>query len=321
MPRYERNTAVLLKNEAVYGTDALPTGAADAMLVKNFKCKPIDGKYINRDLLRPFFGGSEDVLSESWVSGSFDVEIAGSGAAGSAPLWGRILKCAGFAETLFALDRVEYLPVSTALGSGSLYYHDDGVLKKALGMRCDITSLKLGYGELPMASVNFLALDGGDTAAANPAVDLTPWQKPVPINTANSGLLTFGATYAAGALTGGATFKSRGLELALGNQIGYLGLLGGEEIDLTNRDVSGKVLLSLTAAEEVAKIAEIKATATQSVALRHGTQAGGKLLVFMPEVQLKNLGKEALNGRRMIGFDLKALPTTAGNDELLIVAL
>lgn len=321
MPRYERNTAVLLKNEMTYGVDALPVGATDAMLVKNFKCKAVDGKTASRDLLRPFFGGSEEILVESWVSGSFDFEIAGSGAAGDAPMWGRILKCCGFGETISAGVSVEYAPVSTALGSATMYYNDDGVLKKAPGLRADLASLKLPYGELPTGSVNFLALDGGDTAVALPVVDLTDWQKPVPINTAHTGQLTFGATYAAGALTGGTLFKSRGLEAALGGKIGYLGLLGGEEIDFTDRDANGKVLLSLTAAEEIAKIADVKGTVTQSIGLLHGTTAGAKILVFMPACQLKNPSKESINGRRMIGFDFKAVPTSAGNDELLIVAL
>lgn len=321
MPRYERNTAILLKNEAVYGTDIVPDPAADAVLARNFKCKPIDGRYINRDLLHPYFGGSEDILAESWVSGSFDVEISGSGTAGTAPMWGRILRAAAFAEAITAGQRVDYTPVSTAIESASMYYYDDGVLKKALGLRCDIAGWKMGYGELPIMSVNFLALDGGDSAAANPDVTLTPWKKPVPINAANTGLLTLGCTYAAGALVGGTTVKSRGIELALGGKLGYLGLLGGEEIDFTNRDVTGKILLSLTAADEVANIAAVKAATLQGIGLLHGTVAGAKVLAHLPAAQFKNPSKETLNGRRMIGYDVKGIPTTAGNDDWRIVAL
>lgn len=321
MPRYERNTTVLFKNEAVYGADIVPDPATDALLVKNFKCKPIDGRYINRDLLHPYFGGSEDILVENWVSGSFDVELAGSGAAGTAPMWGRLLRAAAFAEVITDGQRVDYTPVSTAIESGSMYYYDDGALKKALGMRCDITAWKMGYGELPLMSVNFLALDGGDAAVPNPSVTFTPWKKPTPINAANTGMLKLDCTYAAGALVGGTTVKSRGIELSLGGKLGYLGLLGGEEIDFSDRDVTGKILLSLSAAEEIANLAAVKATTTQSIGLLHGTTAGAKVLTYLPSVQLKNPSKETLNGRRMIGYDLKGVPTTAGNDEWRIVAL
>ena len=59
---------------------------------------------------------------------------------------------------------------------------------------------------------------------------------------------------------------------------------------------------------------------TQSLGLVHGTTAGNKMLVYAPSVQLINPRKEDRNGRRMIGFDARFLPSS-GNDELKIVAL
>ncbi len=35
MPRYTRKTAILAKIETTYGTDAAPTGAANALLISN----------------------------------------------------------------------------------------------------------------------------------------------------------------------------------------------------------------------------------------------------------------------------------------------
>lgn len=318
--RYERNTAVLFKQESTYGTDSVPTNTTDALLLRKFSCKPLDIKYVNREVVRPYFGKDADLVGSSFVSGSFEVELAGSGALGTAPMWGRILRAAGFAEAVTASTRVDYTPVSTGLESATLYYYDDGVLKKALGLRCNITGFRMGYGELPALSVDFMALDGGDTAVASPALTLTAWKAPLPVNQANSGQLTIGCTYSAGALVGGTAFPSRGLELSLGAQLGFVELLGGESIDMTDRDVTGKITLDLTAAQEITNLGIVKAGTMQGIGLLHGTAAGYKVLTHLPAVQLKNPVKDTLNGRRVITYDLKSVPVS-GNDEWRIVSI
>jgi hypothetical protein len=320
--RYERNTAVLFKLETTYNTDSLPVPATDALLLRKFTSKPIDAKYVNVPEIRDYFGGAIDLIGASWISGSFDVSLGGSGAAGTVTQWGKLLRAAGFAEVVTALTRVDYTLISTALESGSLYYYDDGVLKKALGLRVNITSFKMGYGDVPMISCSFMALDGGVATAANPALTLSAWKTPLPINTTNSGQLTLGCTYAAGALVGGTAYPSKGIELQLGGKLSYMDLLGGEAIDFTDRNVTGKITLDLTAAQEIANEAIVKAGTTTGIGLLHGTVAGGKLLVFCPNVQLKNPSKQTLNGRRVIDYEINPVPTIGtGNDEWRIVTL
>ena len=322
MSRYERNTAVLLKMEATYGVDAAPVPGADAMLLRKFSCKPLDIKYVNNPEVRPYFGGGLDLVGSHHVSGTFEVAMGGSGAAGTAPMWGRILRCAAFAEVVTALARVDYNPISSALESGTMYYYDDGALKKVLGMRCNITSYKMGYGDVPILGVSFIGLDGGDTAVAVPALTLTAWKPPLPVNQVNSGLLNLGCGYAAGALTGGVTYPSKGLDLALGGKVAFMDILGGEAVDFTDRSVTGKIVMDLTAAQEIANFATVIAGTTQGVGLTHGTVAGYKLLAYLPNVQLKNPAKAVLSGRRVINYDLHSVPTPGtGNDELRIVAL
>lgn len=319
--RRERNTAVLFKLEPVYGTDAVPTAGSDAVLLRKFAAKQ-EIKYENNPEVRPYFGAGLDTVAETHVSGSFEVALAGSGAAGTAPMWGRILRAAGFAEAVTAATRVDYTPVSSALESASMYYYDDGVLKKVLGLRCNITGFKLGYGGIPVMAVSFIGLDGGDTAVATPALTLTPWQTPLPVNQSNSGLLTLGCTYSAGALAGGTTYPSSGLDLALGGKVNFMGLLGGEAVDFTDRAVSGKITLDLTAAQEISNLAAVKAGTAQGIGLLHGTAAGHKVLTHLPNAQLKNPAKSAINGKRVIAYDLNCAPTQGtGNDEWRIVAL
>lgn len=320
--RYERNTAVLFKLETTYGTDSAPAPATDALLLRKFSCKPLEIKYVNAPEVRPYMGGSVDLAAAVYVTGSFDVSLSGSGAAGTVPMWGRILRACGFAEAITAVTRVDYTPISTALESATMYYYDDGVLKKVLGVRCNISSYKKNYGDVPMLSVNFIGLDGGDTAVASPALTLTAWKAPLSVNQTNSGLLTLGCTYSAGALVGGTTYSSKGLELSLGGKSSYMELLGGESVDFTDRDVKGKITLDLTAAQEISNLTTVKNSTLQGIGLMHGTVAGYKLLTFMPNVQLKNPAKGAMNGRRVIDYEINPVPTSGtGNDELRIVAL
>lgn len=318
--RKERDTAVLVKLETGgYGVDAVPVAAQDAMLVSKFSAKQ-EIKYVKNPEVRPYMGGSADLVAETYIVGSFEVAMGGSGAAGTATMWSRFLRSAAFAEAITAGTRIDYTPITLALESASLYYYDSGVLKKAPGMRCNITGFKLAYGGVPTLAVSFIAKDGGDTAVASPALTLTPWKEPLAINTTNSGLLTIGCTYAAGALVGGTTFPSKGIELSLGGQLNWMGLLGGEEADLTDRDVTGKITLDLTAAQEITNMGIVKAGTLQGIGLLHGTAAGHKLLTHLPACQLKNPTKDTISGKRVITYDIAAKPV-AGNDEWRIVTM
>lgn len=319
MPRYARNAAILAKIETTYGTDPVPTGAANAMLISNLSVNPLNANNVSRDLIATYFGGSEQLVGTAFLEASFDIELAGSGAAGTAPAWGALLRACGFAEAITASTRVDYTPITSAIESATIYYHDDGVLHKLLGARGTF-DIKMGVGERPVLSFKFQGLDGGISAVANPALTLTAFKTPLVVTDANTGDVTIGCTYSAGVLTGGTAYTSRGLQVSMGNAVTFTPLLGGETIDLTNREATGHIDLDLTAANEVTFMASVKANTKQGIGIVHGTTAGYKVLVHAPAAQLINPTKQDVNGRRLVGYDLRLVPS-AGNDELRIVAL
>lgn len=320
MARYTRNSAILAKIETTYGDDAVPSGAANAVLISNLTANPLNANSIERDLIRPYFGASEQLVGAAYKEVSFDVELAGSGAAGTAPAWGPLLRGSVFAETVNAGVSVDYTPITDGQESLTIYYYRAGALHKLLGARGDCT-LKTVVGTRPVFSFKFLGLDGGLTAAANPSLTLSAWKTPLSVSDANTGDLTFGCTYAAGALSGGTPYPSRGLELPFGNSVEHTALLGGEGIDVSNRQVSGTVELDLTAAQEVTFMANVKANSTQSLGMVHGTAAGNKVLMYMPAVQLITPEYSDVNGRALVKYGLRVVPGATGNDELRIVAL
>lgn len=317
MPRYKRNTLILAKIETTVGTDAVPTGAANAILVTDFSITPLDAKNIDRNLVRGYFGASEQLVGPASKKCSFTVELAGSGTAGTAPALGALLQGCAMAEAILATPaRVEYTPVSTGLKTLTIYYYDDGVLHKLLSAMGNFT-LSAKVGDKPNLKFDFVGLDGGDTAATA-AGTFTSWKTPIAMTKANVVDMTLGATYATGAITGGTVYPSTGLEINLNNAVSYTPLLSSERIDITDRAMSGNVEFDLTAAQEVSFMATVKANTTQSAALTLGTTAGNKIIIHAPAVQMASPKKVDLNDTRLIGYDLRLVPTPTGtgNDEL-----
>ncbi len=319
MSRSIKNTIVTAKVETTTGVDAGPTGAENALLVSDVSITPLEAAAIGRNLIRGYFGGSEQLVGPASVKISYTVELAGSGTAATPPAWGQLLLGCAAAEGLLTTPaRCEYSPVSTGLKSLTQYYYDDGVLHKLLASQGNCT-LSAKVGDRPVLRFEWTGLDGGVSATPNVSPTLTPWKKPVAMTKANVVDITLGATYAAGALTGGTVHNSTGLELNFGNVVNFTPMLGTETVDITDRESTASIELELDAAQEVALMATVKANTTQSLGLTIGTAAGNKIIVFAPAAQLTNPRKSELNGKRLVGFDLRLVPVN-GNDEWLIVA-
>lgn len=319
--RLVRNTVALLKPEATYGLDPVPTGAADALLISNLSINPFNVTTVDRDLIRSYLGASESLIGARYVEMGFDVELTGSGTVAVAPAWGKSLLACAMAEIITATVRVDYTPVSAAFGSCTIYWYDDGLLHKATGVR-GAPSFKLGINQRPVISYKFLGLYSTPTAASNPSTTLTAWKAPQLICEANTLDLTFGGTHAtstAPLIAAGTPYPSQGIEVDLGVKVDFNALLGGETIDITSRSATAKVTLDLTAAQEAAFMGQAEAGTLQTVGLSHGTVANQKVLLWLPSVQITNVQKAEANGKRLVALDLKCLPTAAGNDEVRLV--
>lgn len=319
MPRKIRNTAILAKIETTYGTDAAPTGAADALLVSNPSC---DYTYnnVDRDNIRSYLGASEQLAGTRYVTLAFDVELSGSGTAGTAPAWGKLLRGCAMAEVVTAASRVEYNPITAAFESLTIYYYDDGVVHKALGCMGNV-EITMDEAGIPKLKFSFTGVDGGVAVQANPTQTLTAWKTPLVITNGNTGSVKLGATYSAGALTGGTDFCSRGLTLNMGNDVKFTSMLGPcTGVDIYDRAATGSLQLDLDATAEVAAYGSVASNTLTSLGLVHGSAAGAKVLLFAPAVQRINPKHTDYEGRILIGFDLRLTPVT-GNDELRIVAL
>lgn len=316
MARLIRKLAILAKLESAYGVDVHPAGATDAVLLSEAS---IEYQYnnVDRDLIRPFLGGSDQLVGTRHVEIKGSVELAGSGTKGVAPAWGNLLCACGFAETVEATKSVTYTPVSEGFDSLTIYYYLDGVVHKALGARGTVT-FALGEGERPLAEYTFTGLDGGPAVAALPTSALAIWKTPAVVTDPNSPGLKLGATLAAGVVSGGTSYAGRGLQLDVGNQVQYVPMLGGQTVEITQRACTGSMQLDLSATQEVDFRTAINANTATSLAFAHGSTDGNKLQFFAPAVQRINPKMQDFNGVAHLGMDLRINPV-AGNDELQII--
>lgn len=318
--RLIRNTSILLKAESVYATDSVPAGATDALLVSNVSITPFNAQNVDRDIIRPFLGGSEQLVGTKYVQINFDLELSGPTVVATAPAWAPALMACGFAQVLTATVRADYVPISGSFSSATIYYNDDGLRHAAVGCRGNVV-FKLGINQRPVMSFSFTGLYRTPVVAANPSVTLTAFTTPQVITDTNTGDITLGGTHAiatAPLIAAGTLFASQGIEIDMGNKVDFNALLGGETVDLTQRNVTAKVMFDIEATPEAAAYAAVEANTLTSVGLQHGTIANQKILFFMPSVQRLNPSKSDANGKRLVGFDLRALPV-AGNDEIRVV--
>lgn len=320
MPRLIRKTAILAKTEVTYSVDSVPTGAANAMLVSNASFN-LAYNNVERNFIRPFFGGSGQLAGTRFVEISFEIELANSGTAGTAPAWGPVLRACGMAESVLSTPaRVEYTPVSASFSSVTIYYHLDGVRRVALGCMGNV-EIMLNEGAAPMLRFSMVGLDGGRTATADPTVTLTAFRVPQVVSDVNSGDIVLGATYSAGVLTGGTTYPSRGLSINLQNTVSRKALLGGQAVQISDRNVQGSMQLDLTAAQEVSFLSDINSNTNTTLGFTHQTGAGVGIIVHAPQVQRIDPTDQEYEGDVHIGQSLRFTPTTAGNDELRLVCL
>lgn len=315
-----KNTVILVAVALTPGADAAPTGADNAVLVAEMSITPLEAQNIERKVMTGGFGGNAELVGTSNVKVSITVELAGSGTAGTAPAWGKLMLGCAMAEGVLASPaRVEYTPVSTGLKDLTIYYYDDGVLHKLLSSMGTFT-LTAKVGERPMLKFDFTGVDGTVSAVANPVPNYSTWKLPVAMTKANVVDVTLGAAYAAGAFTGGTQYPSNGLEINWGNQVDFLANLSTEKVDINDRNVTGSVEYELTAAQEVAFMADVKQNVLRSMAFQIGLAAGNKIIIAAPSVQHKNYKKVDVKGTRYAGYDMSYLPVN-NNDEIRVVCM
>lgn len=304
-----RKRIITAKIETTYGVDATPTGA-DAVLIRNLDVTPVNTEFVSRELVRPYLGNFDDIPVATSVNCSFQVEIAGSGVAGTAPAYSGLLRSCGLAETINAGVDVRYSPVSEAFESLSLRINVDGIEHIIIGARGSV-SFDLVVKDIPVMNFTFTGLYGGVTDLAAVTPTYAGYITPEGVNAVNtSGFSVHGF---AGLL--------QSISVDLANSVVFRTLVGQETVELTDRRMSGNLVIQapLTAEKDFFEISNQGTLG--AVTVTHGIIAGNTVTLSMPTVQLKSPTYQDSDGIVMLSMETMILPTQAGNDEFeLIVA-
>ena len=321
LDRKMKNMVVLAKVEATAGVDATPTGAADAILTAgDVTLQPVDAQAVPRTIRTGYFGSPGSFMGSAWMRLAFGVEMAGSGTAGTAPAWGKLLQGCAFAETVTAGQRVDYTPVSSGLKTLSIYAYADGLQHKLIGAMGNLTGSTIVNG-VPVLQFEFWAPYLAPTAVANPSLTLTAWKLPELVNDTNTADLVLGGTYSAGAISGGTAYPSGGIEFNTGNVLSRIELIGAKKNEITDRNVTGSIrTLDLTAAQEITLQGKVVAGTQESIGIVHGSAAGKKVILFFPQANYRSFSYADVDGVLTASLDFDA-PPASGNDDMRIVAL
>ena len=168
MAQLTRKRVILIEEESSYGTDPTPA-ATDVVLVTDLSITPQSSDVVNRDVVRPYLGSSEQLLANTRVECTFSVELAGSGTAGTAPRYGDALKACGFAEAIVSSTSVTYTPVSASFSSVSIHYNIDGVRHIVTGCRGSFV-VNAEVGSIPTIEFTFTGIYNAPTDNALPTV-------------------------------------------------------------------------------------------------------------------------------------------------------
>lgn len=311
MALLKRRAAILVKIETTYGTDPTPTGAANAILVSDVTIQPMEMKTVDRDNIRSYLGSNEQLPTGLHSKVNFVCEAAGSGAAGTVPAWGVLLRGCGFAETNTPVTKTEYSPVSTAFESVTIYFNLDGVLHKLTGARGNV-SFDFTRDGRPAMKFSFVGIFNAVSDAAAPTLTLTAWQKPLAVNRTNTPTLT----------VHGYAGRVHSLTADMANQITYRELIGAAapEVLLVDRKPVGQIMMEAVTVATKNWWTTISAITTGAVQLIHGTAAGNKFQIDAPNVQLINPQYEDQDGIAMMRCGLVFAPSS-GNDEFKVTAL
>ena len=386
MPQLMRKRLIRVKLETTYGTDSSPAGS-DALLVRDLNITPVQSEMVSRDLVRPYLGASEQLLANTRVECTFQVELAGSGTAGTAPKFGAVLRACGMSETVTAsavsgtatagglntitlaagasavndfykgqilsitagsgsgtvamitgytgstkvatfasvtgvdvtagatsvysiAANVAYKPVSTGFEAITIYYDMDGVLHRATGCRGTF-ALSGEVGQIPVINFTMTGIYNPPTDTALPSVTYTAQAKPLVFKSGNTNafsLLSF-------------TSCLQSLSFDIGNTLIYRELVNcAKQVLITDRRANGTVVIEApTIAQKDYFTAAVTDGAFGDFRFMHGNTVTNIVSMISSTIDIADPTYQDANGIAHLSIPYTAVPTTAGNDEAILI--
>lgn len=307
MAKSMKKMLLLAKKEVTPGTDSAPTAATNAILVRAFMPEPITAEQVQRNLIRPYKGNSGSLTVGEHRKFTFEVEIAGSGAAGTEPKWGLLLEACGFAATITAATNVVYDLVSEGEPTLTLHGYLDGI-KFAVTNAKGTVSFELNAKGIPVMKFDFIGTYSAATDTPIPSgVDYTGFTQPKTVGKVNTPTFTFHTVAAA----------VSAFSVNLANALSWRELIGSAGPHSPDRTPAGSVTMELPSIATKNWAEVVREGTTGACQLIHGTAAGNIVQFDMPAIQCKPFSLQDDQGIAMINMPFDINPSS-GNDELKV---
>lgn len=311
MAKLARVRSILAKEEGTYGTDSSPTGADDAIRVSALEISPAESEVLSRDLIRSYLGNSPQLIANTRVTVTFTVEYSGSGAAGTAPQYGPLLKACGFSETVVASTSVTYAPVSTSFDSVTMYIDNDGIRHIVTGARGSFT-ISLNANQIPVYNFTMTGQYNAPTDTASPTLTFQNQADPEIFNDTNTTAFT---------LYSATNLALQSAEIDLGNEVVYRELVNStKEVLITNRAATANFVIETPTLATKDFFALAVAGTSGNLSIVHGSTAGNIITLASPTSGL-SLGNPTYSedqGIVMLNLPTTMVPSDSGNDEITL---
>lgn len=302
---------ILLKEEATEGTDSAPVVGTNALRVLNYQPTFMDAEQKVRNIEKSFFGADPVVLASIKRGASFDMEIHGGGAAGTAAQWQRALEFAGFgAPTLSAGVSATSTP-NSVVKSATHWAYLDNLLIKTIGARASV-GFTIEDDEIPVFNFSFLGRAPTLLAeeATPGAATISGVAEPVIASSENTTFLL--DAYA---------LPLRRFSMNANVDLQYRSLIGPvDKVLYRGRSWNGQIVAEVPDLTAKDYFTKVRPGTTMVVDMTHGTTAGNMVDIDIPKLQITgNVEFSEEQGALMMTLPVTALPN-AGNDEIVFIA-
>lgn len=305
-----RRSLLTYSEESTYGTAS--TGTYKALeIVRDPDIAPLVVDRLARETVRPWHGADRQRLVNRRVTISFQIQVSGSGAAGTAPQFGDFLVSCAMAETVVASTSATYAlaGLESTLKSVTVRWYQDGMLHQVAGCRGTWT-LSGTAGEFPLLNIEATGIYSIPTKTSLITPTFANQAAPIEISATNTPTATINSVACCVAA----------FELNVGNSVEYESYAGcTTQLAIRDRvpegsiEIQSKVIGSSTGEQDFYTL--FTAGTLVPISIVHGTTAGNILTVTMANCQLMEPSLSDRNGQQFMTIPYMPI-TTDGTSEL-----
>lgn len=303
-----KRAVIAAKLEGTEGT-AETLAAADAdVLVFEPSFSPtitMNERTETHDSLSPF----AHVAGSRMATIAFSVNLRGSGAAGTAPKIGKLLKACRLGETIVASTSVTYAPISVSIPSLTMALYRDGVKKQIRGARGNVTYSGKA-GEPGILNFSFQGVyDGVSDVSLLTGTGIETTNLPVLLSAAFT-IASFAA-------------KISSISIDMGNKLAMRADINKAEGYFSCMITGGSPKGNFDPEEELVSAhdwyGKFKAGTSGALTFQHNGGAGNICTISAPVVQYTGVAESSRDDIAALGVDFAlARSAAAGNDEISV---